>query len=123
LSQTKKQIHQNKVNMNSDWQSSAACRSLLEDEDFFDTRESYLRALSRKYCNNCQVRSQCLYVSLINEDPYGLWGSLTPKQRKYYIRQIYKYAQDNNISISDWSNDLDEVFQLFSTFSKLSYYF
>jgi WhiB family redox-sensing transcriptional regulator len=123
LSQTKKQVHQNKINMNSDWQLQAACRSTPDTDDFFDTREPYLRALSKKYCQSCPVRAQCLYVSLVNEDIYGLWGSLTPKQRRFYMREIYSYAQDRNISTLDWSNELDEIFQLFSTTSRLSQHF
>lgn len=123
LNQTKKRAHQSKVNMNSDWQHLASCRSTLPDEDFFDNSEPYLRTLSRKYCHSCPVRAQCLYVSLVNEDIYGLWGSLTPKQRKIYLRQIYAYAQDHNIPTDDWNEQLDEVFQLFSSSKKITEHF
>lgn len=123
MSQTKKQIHQSKVNMNSEWQHLAACRSTPKEDDFFDTREVYLRTLSRRYCHSCPVRTQCLYVALVNDDIYGLWGALTPKQRKYYLRQIYSYAEEHNIPTNDWSHELDEVFQLFSTLPKIKQYF
>lgn len=123
LSQTRRQSHQAKVNLNSKWQPLAACRNTPPNEDFFDNKESALKLLSRKYCLTCPVRTQCLYMSLINEDQYGLWGSLTPKQRRYYLRQIYMYADDKGIPTHDWSEELDEVFQLFSSPSKLAEHF
>lgn len=123
LNQTKRKAHQSRINLNSDWQHLASCKSTPLDEDFFDNRESYLRTLSRKYCLSCPVRAQCLYVALVNEDPYGLWGSLTPKQRKLYLRNIYAYAHDHGISTHDWNEELDEIFQLFSSSKKIAEYF
>lgn len=120
MNQTKKQIYQNKLNLNSDWQASAACSSKTKEEDFYDTVESHLKVLSKKYCKDCPVRTRCLYVALVNEDPYGLWGGLTPKQRKLYLKQIYSFAQEHNIPITDWNNKLDEVFKLFSTYQDYS---
>lgn len=109
--------------MDSDWKKQASCKFTSEQEDFFDTRESHLKILSKKYCSKCPVKNHCLYVSLINEDPYGLWGAFTPKERNYYIRKIYDYAKSISVPTNDWTKELDEIFKLFSTQAKIEEYF
>lgn len=107
--------YQNKlISSISNWSSESSCINKSSDEDFFDPRESVLNSLSKKYCANCPVRQHCLYTSMVTQDPYGLWGGLSPKQRRYYISQVLHIAEQNGISTFTWSDDLDAVYRNYS---------
>ena len=107
--------HQDFVNSSiASWKDEAACLSTSNTEDFFDTKESELRLLSRKYCQNCSVQYYCLYTSLVNQEAYGLWGGLTPKQRKIYFKYILENASLKGIDVKNWSKDLDLIIRHYS---------
>lgn len=100
------------LNSINSWKDEAVCKSSqLKNEDFFDTSETSLKLLAKKYCNNCPVQRHCLYTSLVAGEVYGLWGGLTPKQRKIYFKYILITAQESGIDTTFWSSELDEHFQ------------
>ena len=102
------------------WTEQALCRSkTFDNEDFFDTSEQALKILAKKYCFNCPVQRHCLYTSLVTNEIYGLWGGLTPKQRKLYLKYISIKAKENGIESIYWSEDLDAFFQKYSNPSRL----
>lgn len=104
----------------SSWTEQASCRAkTFENEDFFDTSEQALKILAKKYCFNCPVQRHCLYTSLVTNEIYGLWGGLTPKQRKLYLKYIAITAKENGIDSTYWSEDLDAFFQKYSNPSRL----
>lgn len=105
------------------WKEKAACNKLYDKEDFFDNKDSALNNLSRKYCQKCPVWKECLYTSLVNQELYGLWGALTPKQRKLYFSYILKEAAKRNINFKYWSSELNNVFVEYSDPKKVSEYF
>lgn len=116
LSSTKEYSnYQNKVvSAISNWSPQSSCLKKSVDEDFFDTRESALNYLSKKYCYKCPVRQHCLYTSMVTQETYGLWGGLTPKQRRYFISQVLHIAKQNGISVAFWSKELDDVYRQYS---------
>lgn len=100
------------LNSINSWKDEASCKSSLsKNEDFFDTSETSLKLLAKKYCNDCPVQRHCLYTSLVAGEVYGLWGGLTPKQRKIYLKYILITAQESGIDTTVWSSELDEYFQ------------
>lgn len=105
------------------WKDKAACLSLSDTQDFFDNKDSNLHNLSRKYCQKCPVWRECLYTSMVNQELYGLWGALTPRQRKTYFNYILKEASNRNVSFKYWSKELNEVFVEYCTPEKVSEYF
>jgi hypothetical protein len=112
--------HQQYVNSSiASWKDQASCLSTSDTEDFFDTKESSLRALSKKYCQECPVQFYCLYTSLVNQEAYGLWGGLTPKQRKTYFKYILNIALQQGINTKNWSKELDTVLRKYSNPEKL----
>lgn len=96
------------------WKDEASCKKASSKENFFDTSESSLKNLAKKYCRNCPVQRHCLYTSLVTSEIYGLWGGLTPKQRKTYYKYVLVKAQENDVSIDVWSSDLNDIFQKYS---------
>jgi len=58
----------------------AACRG-MDTNEFFPMDGDYSRVLP--VCGGCPVREECLDIATNQElDLYGMFGGLTPKQRK-----------------------------------------
>lgn len=112
--------HQRYVNTSiASWKDQASCLSTSEVEDFFHTKDSVLRALSKKYCQGCPVQFYCLYTSLVNQEAYGLWGGLTPKQRKIYFKYILNIASQQGLDTKTWSTQLDLLIKKYSNTEEL----
>lgn len=54
-------------------------------ESFGDTSEYYDEA--RSICNGCPVRNECLSHALAAKERYGMWGGLTPIERRRIERK------------------------------------
>jgi WhiB family transcriptional regulator, redox-sensing transcriptional regulator len=50
------------------------------DPELFFDRDNYRQA--RKLCSRCPVKSECLTVALANDEQFGVWGGLSPNERK-----------------------------------------
>jgi WhiB family redox-sensing transcriptional regulator len=67
-----------------DWQSQGLCRETDPDAFFPDPRD---RAYAAKaICGGCPVRGKCLKYSFDNNEPYGVWGGVSPDERKHFKR-------------------------------------
>jgi WhiB family redox-sensing transcriptional regulator len=72
---------------NSQWQALAACQGLGDDLFFATSNE---RGPSRRrreraakaVCATCPVVDQCLAWALAAGEPYGVWGGLSPEERR-----------------------------------------
>lgn len=40
---------------------------------------------AKSVCAGCTVRRPCLIFALLNDDRYGVWGGLSPRQRADFI--------------------------------------
>lgn len=50
---------------------------------------------ARAVCAECVVREQCLAAALavdVTEDRWGMFGGMTPSERKYHRRRLAKHA-------------------------------
>jgi len=45
-----------------------------------DAREKYI--IARKLCQSCPILLQCLEYAVSNDENYGVWGGMTPHERK-----------------------------------------
>lgn len=63
---------------NSEWYDDAACRG-LGWKRFFDAEEP---AAGRLVCVTCPVRVRCLQFAINNAVTAGIWGGLTPLERR-----------------------------------------
>jgi hypothetical protein len=54
---------------------------------WFSTDESRTKyKLAKNLCNRCPVRKQCLDYALANEEPWGMFGGATPKERQKLLK-------------------------------------
>lgn len=54
-------------------------------EAFGDTSEHYTEA--KRVCDLCPVREECLDYALDQKERYGMWGGLTPIERRRIERK------------------------------------
>lgn len=45
-----------------------------------DAREKYI--VARKLCQSCPIRLQCLEYAVANNEDHGIWGGMTPRERR-----------------------------------------
>ena len=46
--------------------------------------------IARALCNRCPVRAQCLEYALANREEFGMWGGLSPFERRNLKRKPLK---------------------------------
>ncbi|GAA3078131.1 WhiB family transcriptional regulator [Streptosporangium carneum] len=82
------------------WQDRAAC--VGADPEIFYPKVSTARKQegaerraydkAKKVCARCTVRQECGEYALARDDRYGMWGGLTPRQRRILLNQRMKAA-------------------------------
>jgi hypothetical protein len=101
--------HQTRVILHmSDWRSEAKCKS-VDTQSFYDTEESVMKKQAAKYCPSCPVQNQCLYTAIVIHEKHGVWGGLTPKQRKSLIRNLKLIARSKGLDLDIWNKDVDNL--------------
>lgn len=70
-----------------DWRRRAACR---RSKISFVTDDPVEIDRARAVCAGCGVRDRCLEDALSRDEPYGIWGGLTPEERGVRV-----FAQQN----------------------------
>jgi WhiB family redox-sensing transcriptional regulator len=86
---------------NENWRLNAAC--LGQDTEMFypepGTKGAVKQANDVKaFCNICTVKSECLEYALKNDEAFGVWGGLTPKERIKLLRTQTVTAKDVSIT-------------------------
>lgn len=72
------------------WQDKANCRGV--DTNLFYLEQGVSKENERKLdiilplCNTCPVKGKCLSFAITNQIEHGVWGGLTPRERKYASR-------------------------------------
>jgi WhiB family redox-sensing transcriptional regulator len=61
------------------WKQAAACLGSTSQVFYPDTEEA--TATAKALCAQCRVRDICLEMALRNNEKYGVWGGLTPRER------------------------------------------
>jgi WhiB family redox-sensing transcriptional regulator len=69
------------------WHARAACRGMGSDTFFYSENERgrnrRLREQAAKaVCRTCPVIAECLNWALTVNEPYGIWGGLSPDERR-----------------------------------------
>lgn len=67
------------------WDLSAACRNT--HPRMFFTEDPTGMAYARMVCARCSVRSECLEYALANGEKFGIWGGLSPRERRRILEQ------------------------------------
>lgn len=87
-----------------DWLDDAQCEGTESNVFFTDTVEKVQQAKS--LCRICTVRKSCLDLAIRENQPYGVWGGLTPQERKRYREEM---ADDTLITIRQFALELIKI--------------
>lgn len=68
-----------------DWMEDALCIEVGVGEFYPEKGESAREA--KKVCMACEVQSECLEFAMAHDDPWGVWGGLSPYERRVLKRQ------------------------------------
>lgn len=78
----------------SGWWDKGACKG-VDQAVFFPPdggSADDLYAAGKELCARCFVRDECLDDALSRKDQWGLWGGMTPDERKRLLRAQQKVA-------------------------------
>lgn len=93
------------------WRPDANCTS-VDTSGLYDTEESVMKKHAAKVCVSCPVQNQCLYTAITVGERYGVWGGLTPRQRKSLVKNLKSIARSKDLDLDTWNNDVDNfIFQ------------
>jgi WhiB family transcriptional regulator, redox-sensing transcriptional regulator len=67
------------------WQDRALCAQ-TDPEAFFPEKGGSARA-AKRVCWACEVRAECLEYALEHDELWGIWGGLSPKERRPLKRE------------------------------------
>jgi len=65
------------------WQFQAMCR--VEDSNIFFSECDSKVARAKAICSTCPVQKQCLDFAISNNEEAGIFGGLTPNERKSLV--------------------------------------
>ncbi|MGH2806655.1 MAG: WhiB family transcriptional regulator [Actinomycetota bacterium] len=68
---------------NEEWQDRAACKR-IQVELFFPPAEQEADD-AKAICATCEVRQPCLEFAIAAGERFGVWGGLTPQERRSLI--------------------------------------
>ncbi|WP_166583722.1 MULTISPECIES: WhiB family transcriptional regulator [unclassified Mycolicibacterium] len=75
-----------------DWQLHARCRGLPAEVFYTGDEDRGARRIeheenAKQICGGCPVQRECLGHAIEADEPYGIWGATTPKERAA-LRQV-----------------------------------
>lgn len=65
------------------WIEEAACREVDPELFYIPGAERAAQAI----CRGCDVSDSCLSYALARDEPYGVWGGMTDRQRRKLLRE------------------------------------
>ena len=101
-----------------EWRYSARCRG--KDETtliFYPPRDKdqykVLAAQAKRFCfgetgkNHCPVRAECLWDAISRDEPHGIWGGLSHRERNALIRK-WKKTYKKKMTLEDFIFSTDK---------------
>lgn len=73
------------------WHRQAACRGMSPDAFFPDGEANGTNAdydAAKAVCANCPVTAECLAWAYENQERTGVWGGMTPLERKRHRKNV-----------------------------------
>lgn len=62
------------------WRNRAACREVSVDVFYPEKGQSAMPA--KRICAKCPVKFECRMEAVISNEPYGVWGGMTERERR-----------------------------------------
>lgn len=72
---------------NPDWPEEAGCRGYDTEIFFPNDGDTSSQGYAKAICGRCEVRQDCLDSALNAGENWGIWGGLTPRERKALLRR------------------------------------
>lgn len=70
-----------------EWQDQGACKDVKDAERYFPEKRGGSK-VTKNICNElCGVREACLEYALHTKEMHGIWGGLSPRERRALRRQ------------------------------------
>ncbi|MEC3916453.1 WhiB family transcriptional regulator [Nocardia sp. CDC153] len=66
------------------WHQQALCTQ-TDPEAFFPDKGGSTRE-AKRICSSCEVRQPCLEYALAHDQRFGIWGGMSPRERRRYER-------------------------------------
>jgi WhiB family redox-sensing transcriptional regulator len=67
------------------WMASAVCAQ-TDPETFYPDKGGTTRP-AKTTCADCPVKAECLEYALTHDERFGIWGGLSPQQRRNLTRK------------------------------------
>lgn len=64
------------------WMAQATCRDRNDDTFYPHPTDIHTQREAKRICIDCPVRTQCLTHAMETDEPWGVWGGLTPRERR-----------------------------------------
>ena len=92
------------------WQEYAKCFKSPRGT-MYPPRHDAQEKTTQKYCRNCPVKLECLYLALVSKEEFGVWGGTTENQRIVIQNKIISMG---HIKIKEnWSEEIQrDIYQL-----------
>lgn len=75
-----------------DWLRDALCAQ-VDTEPFFPEKGGSTRE-AKRICARCRVTDECLQYALDNDEQHGIWGGLSPRQRRPLEREHFEAGRE-----------------------------
>ena len=85
------------VSQDTNWRLNAPCADpSLHPDTFFELAEEDrdVEKMCVEICMNCPVMETCLEAALVQQEEFGIFGGMTPKQRNSYRKQWLRKAKE-----------------------------
>lgn len=70
------------------WTVDALCPQ-VDVEAFFPEQGGNTRS-AKAICHRCPVERECLAYAVKNREPFGIWGGMSPRQRRVLERDLHE---------------------------------
>lgn len=75
------------------WFALAACRGLRTEEWYPDSESEEPSPTVLSVCESCDVQQECLQWALDHNEKHGIWGGMSQRGRKNYVRRSRKRSR------------------------------
>jgi WhiB family redox-sensing transcriptional regulator len=80
------------------WLPDAACAQ-TDPEMFYPEKGGSTRQ-AKSVCGVCEVRADCLDYALANDEQFGIWGGLPPRERRKLAKVLGKQKPPSKASVA-----------------------
>ena len=69
------------------WRMRGACAD-DDSEAWFSEADTLKSRRAIRVCGSCPVRQRCLAAALVFDEEFGVWGGLTPSERRPFVARL-----------------------------------